>query len=86
MVDQALTIVGHWLALLLDLLLTVFGTVVHGMRHIMAELHIASGLQTLIMVLVVVALVIVAVRLLGGVVRLLLATFLILLLVRVLMH
>lgn len=82
-VDQALGLVGHWLAWLFSLLAGVFVAIEAAMRRMMNGLHIAAGMQTVILLLVDVVLIVLAVRVLGGVFRILLMAFLVLLLVHI---
>ena len=86
MVDQALGTVGHWLVWLLAFVLRLFGVAEATMRHLMAQLHIAAQMQTIILLLLTIALIILAIRVFGGAFRILLMVFLVLLLLHIVMH
>jgi hypothetical protein len=86
MVDQALGTIGHWIAWLLAFVFGLFAVVEDAVRRLMDQLHIAAGMQTVILVLLTVALIILAIRVFGGIFRILLMAFLVLLLIHVVLH
>jgi hypothetical protein len=85
-IDQALTTVGGWLAWLFALVVSLFAIITHAMRQLMDQLHIAPPIQSVIMILLVIALIILAIRLFGGIFRILLMVFLVLLLLEFVFH
>ena len=84
-VDQAMRLVEHWLVGLIVFVLGVFTLLEGALRGVMFQMRISEQAQTVIMVLLAVALIVVTVRLLGGIFRLLIMVFLVLLLVHLLM-
>ncbi|MDE8344137.1 MAG: hypothetical protein POG24_09995 [Acidocella sp.] len=86
MIDHAIAPMGYWLARLLDLLLGIVGGLVHGLHQALNHIGLPVGTQTLLALILAITLIWVGLRILGGLVRIVLGTALILLLLRVLMH
>lgn len=85
MIDHALAAVGTVLLALLGLLAGLFGTLENALRGAMQGAGLAHDVQTAVLVIAGVLFVVAALRLLGGVFRLLIIAFLILLLLHVAM-
>ena len=86
MADQALATVAQWLAWAVTFVFWLFGALEGAMRQLLGQLHIRGPLASVILLLTAVALIVVAVRVFGGVLRLLLIAFLVLLLWHLLTH
>jgi hypothetical protein len=83
-VDQALQTVKTWLRELLAFLFRVF-TAIEGFLHAtMTQAGIPGGVQSLVILVVAILFIVAVLRLFGGIIRLLLVLFLILLLLHVL--
>ena len=85
MIDQSLGLVGYWITWLLAFVFSVFGAVEDAFRRLLDRLHVAPGLQSIILILLAIVLIVTAVRVFGGILRILLIVFFGLLLVHVLM-
>jgi hypothetical protein len=86
MVDHTLGTVGYWLAWLVAFVLGLFAVIENAMRHLMDQLNVAAPTQTIILLLLTVALILLALRVFGGLFRILLTLLLLLLLAHIVMH
>jgi hypothetical protein len=84
LVNQALHTVGTWLELLIGVLLGVFGVIEEFVHSVLLRAGVPENLQQIVLVVVAVVLIIAILRWFGGLIRFLLALFLILLVVHVL--
>ncbi len=85
MVDHALAAVGGVLVALLGLLLGLFGALDEALRHAMSGAGLPREAQTAVIVIAGVVFAIIALRLLGGVFRVLILIFVVLLLLHMAM-
>ncbi len=83
-VDGALRTVGYWLQLGLGLLLRLFAAVEASTRSLLAQAGVPANLQTIVLLVIDVLLAVVVVRLFGGIIRVVLVLFLILLVLHIL--
>ncbi len=85
MVNQALATVEHWLLMLFGLLFGVFGVIETAVRNLLNGIGLPENLQQIVIVVVGVMLIIGIFKVFGGIIRLLLIAFLILLVLHVLL-
>jgi len=85
MVNQALATVEHWLLMLFGLLFGVFGVIETAVRNVLNGIGLPENLQQIVIVVVGVMLIIGIFKVFGGIIRLLLIAFLILLVLHVLL-
>ena len=83
-VTHALDAVWAAIAALVDLVLSALGVVELWLRARMAQVGVPHGLQTIVLILVAVLFLVAALRLFGGVLRVLLIVFLLLLALHIL--
>ncbi len=83
-VDQALDTLVGWFRVLLGAFLAIFGVIEGFLRQLLLQLGIPGRLQGTIILLVAVLFIVGVVRLFGGLFRILLLVFLILLILHVL--
>ena len=86
MVDQALHTAGRWLELLIGLLLGVFGVIEGFCLLVLTAAHVPENLQQIALIVVAALFIISALRLFGGVLRVLLTVFLLLLALHVMLR
>ncbi len=82
-INQALQTMIGWFRLLLGLFLALFGVVEGFLRAILVQLGVPGRLQSAIIIIVALLFVFAVLRLFGGVFRILLLVFLILLILRI---
>lgn len=82
-VNGALGTVGYWLQLGLGLLLRLFAAVEAGTRSLLAQAGVPANLQTVALLVIDVLLAVAVVRLFGGLIRVVLILFLVLLVLHV---
>lgn len=83
-INQALHLAATWLELLIGLLLGVFGVIEEFVRTLLVQIGVPANLQQIVLLVVAVVLVVIILRVFGGLLRLLLGLFLILLILHVL--
>ena len=83
-VNDALRTVGYWLQLGLGLLLRLFAAVEASTRSLLAQAGVPASSQTIALLVVDVLLAVVVVRLFGGIIRVVLILFLVLLVLHIL--
>lgn len=86
MVDQALHTAGGWLELLIGLLLGVFGVIEGFCLLVLTAAHVPENLQQVVLIVVAALAIITIVRLFGGLLRVLITVFLLLLILHVLLR
>lgn len=85
MADQALASVTYWITLIFAFFVGVLGAIDGGLRRLLGEAGVDGQMQTIIIVIITVMFIIGVLRAFGGLIRILLALFLILLVLHLLL-
>ena len=83
-VDQALQTLTYWGRALIGVFLGIFGIIEQFIRRLLTQLAVPEGLQSLVILALAVLFILAVLRLFGGLFRVLLIVFLILLILHVL--
>jgi hypothetical protein len=84
-VDQALQTLTYWLRAFLGVLIGLFAIIENFLHNIMSQIGIPANFQSLLILVVAVLFIVGVLRAFGGVIRLLLVVFLILLVLHILL-